>query len=303
MFAVEVSSVCNLKCGFCSYTAVDRKRRIVPLDEYSDILSGMKSIVADSGKKDSFVALTGLGETFLISNITDYLAATRKALPGATIGIASNFTCIKKETMERIFREKLLDVLTCSLNYTDEAAYRDACGGDHFSKVIETIDDFAECRKKFGSGLKLMIGMKKKHGMSDRDVEDFEAYAAGRWKDAVSVTWSNVFSWSKGLELPGVDEPAARRTFPCYCLFEMKMLIDHKGDIYPCCTCFTRETTPELMLGNVTRTSYADLRARFSEIRRAHCRGEWSRLPFCSECNVYANERYDVFFKIGNRYF
>jgi radical SAM protein with 4Fe4S-binding SPASM domain len=303
MFAVEISSVCNLNCKFCSYPIAKREKRIIPLDEYTDILNGTKAIISESGKSGSFIALSGIGEPFLIRNITEYLVRTREILPGASIGIASNFTCIEEETIEKIVREKLIDVLSCSLNYFDEDTYRDICGGDYLNKVLEAIDCFAECRRIYGSTLKLTLGMKKHENITNKDASDFESYAMKRWNGAVTISWNSIGNWGEGIDLSGFVNAHSRLLFPCFGLYDIKYLIDHKGNVYPCCACFTRDYTEELLLGNILIDSHKIMIERFKKIRDIHLRSEWRSLPICAHCNVYTQNDYDIFFRIGRRYF
>lgn len=302
-FAIEVTTVCDLKCAFCPSSVIDRGKHILPLEKYTDILKKVRIIADRNIDKKAVLAISGMGEIFIIPNICDYLIRAREILPDVGINVASNFTTVKRETLETIMKNRLIDKFSCSMNYYDEKLYREICGRDYLAEVFENIDRFVDYKEKHGSGLVLDIAMKKHENLTPENMSEFELFAKKRWKDGVAVCWSEILNWGGHVDLSRFVQSGARLSFPCYSLFLNNVLIDWNGNVYPCCCCFTRNRVEELRLGNILDNSFDEMKGRLSEIRKTHSGGEWNRLDLCSECNIYTLGCYDVFFKLGNRYY
>lgn len=302
-FAFEVTTVCNLSCGFCYQGVNKRKKAVIPIDDFRKMLVWCKN-TATAFKKDKIIVTpSAAGEFFLIEDACSYLHETRSILPGATIGVASNFTHFFQGVLDEIFKKRLIDNMTCSLNYSSEELYSEICGGSGLSVVYENLDTAASLIEKYKSPLVIDIAMKLHESTGKSDMEVFEKFALERWGSCVKVNWNPISCWGGHIDFKKFVPDVPPIEFPCYGLAFPVYLIKAGGDMFPCCCCATVDNAPELRLGNLFSNTGAEIAAAHAAIKNQHLRGKWKNIKLCATCNIYADEKCDIFFKDGERYF
>ncbi len=302
--ALEVTTECNLRCGFCPHTIEKKENNTLTVSQFSTILDKLRVMSKSSGRRQVVLGFGGVGEPFTIADFAVFLQRSRQAFPTAELSTVSNFTCIKSNVLEQIIAERLLDELRCSMNYGDEHKYHEICGAPALPKVEETIDRFVTYKQKHDSPLVLGIEMKKPAGLTRSQMASFEASAHQRWGNAIEISWGDLINWGGRVDSSRFELDQRAPSFPCYSLFQLDFVIDYRGDVYPCCYCWAKpEVVAELRLGNVYRTSFRTMKRRFRTLRKIHMTGQWRRLAICRECTMYADDRFDLFFRLGKRYF
>jgi len=130
----EVTSKCNLTCGFC-YNSWRNGGAHPELPDIKNLKKMLQKTILDSGAE--FITFAG-GEPLLYPKLFEIVAFLRKSFQNMNIGIASNGTLLDRENIDRL--------IDCGVTYfeipllaaTDET-YRKMTGKTLLGKVREAI--------------------------------------------------------------------------------------------------------------------------------------------------------------------
>ncbi len=134
---VETNSTCNLKCAFCSRTALDeaglRPTKILTEDEFKAVLDPFKDCPIDAMK------IQGLSEPFMHPHFDKMAAMARGYFPKAHIIVISNMM-YKLEKTKMLQTLPYISELFFSIDGTGEVLEA-ARAGSSWKKALETLAD------------------------------------------------------------------------------------------------------------------------------------------------------------------
>jgi radical SAM protein with 4Fe4S-binding SPASM domain len=302
-FTVETTTKCNLKCKFCPLYIVDRPKINMEFELFQKLIEIIKNYKHD--KKQIAFSLTGLGEPFLNPNQLEFMRMVRSEFPKAKISVDSNFTCVRKEQIERMVRQNLVDNLVISYNYPRKDLYEKLCGnGYYWEQVGLNLDVLYNYLLRHKSNIAVYLGMKKYKQLSENESNNWQRSIERKYDNKFCVAWSDILNWGGIVNVEDfIYCPINQRlNFPCYGLLIEHYVIDVFGKVYPCCCAISEHGNKELLLGDIFKDSFFDMREIRRRILDDHQNGEWTKYKMCSNCSMYAAKDYDVLFNILGRW-
>ncbi len=130
----EITSRCNLDCGFCYNTLPHGRGKVAPL-EWVTMKSLLHSAITQSGA--AWLAFAG-GEPLLHPHIREAIRYCRQAFPRLSIGMATNATLLDEELCAGL-KQDGLDYIEIPLLASDEELYERMTGVHQLSQVRETL--------------------------------------------------------------------------------------------------------------------------------------------------------------------
>jgi len=116
MLSVEVTQLCNLRCGMCFREEVNVEKANMPINEFEQILAGFPRL--------KYLSLIGLGEIFMHSNLSEIIRIARAK--SSTVAITTNGTLLTEKNIGKLGGVGRIYVSIDSLNAERYKAIRGA---------------------------------------------------------------------------------------------------------------------------------------------------------------------------------
>jgi MoaA/NifB/PqqE/SkfB family radical SAM enzyme len=283
LLAIEVTSLCNLRCPMCPRTFSTRKFGHMALPTVQRLIDEIAPY--DARGLVEQVALQGYGEIFLHP---DWFAIVEHAcarLGRAHIRVDTNATVMRPPVVDRLFSSRL-KAITISVDGVDERTYRVLRTGGAFQQVVDNIQYFIDRRRREpdrGPAASIQI---IESDFTRPYLADFVAAWQARIGDASRVRVSVIpyHSFAGSIQDERFETPRRAGLYvrvPCYrTTYELQV---HSDGVATLC-CFDSERT--LAVGNVHEATLAEI-WRGPEARRYRDemrRGRYARLPLCATC-------------------
>lgn len=130
---IENTNICNATCGFCPHKIMKRQKGIMENSVFEKILVDSKKYQIDG------VAITGIGEPLLDSNIVEKVKIVKKVL-NIPVTIYTNGTNLKKYLKDLL--KNGLNSLMISLNAANSEKRKAIMGIDYFDELDEIIKNW-----------------------------------------------------------------------------------------------------------------------------------------------------------------
>ena len=222
----EITRRCNLHCLHC---CVDAERETDYEMPFDDLVMALNKIISWKPRQ---ISLTG-GEPLVREDIFDILEYLNKKYDGR-VTLSTNGTLINEKNVDVLIR--YLDQIDISIDGVDEATCSRIRGQGVFEKIIRTVHLL---HKKGFSAITLSIISDKFHGKMEEEFYRMNkdlgttpivrSYApVGRGKESGGFLEHDQYY----SPIPAINKPVIQA---CSCKAgEEKLLIDYRGNIYPC---------------------------------------------------------------------
>ena len=271
---------CNRVCRMCPmFTQPPSRERFMS----ENVLD---RICHEFGDRKSQFEISAYGETFLHPQADDFMGSIRRKCPNAYIIIATNGSLLDRERCERIV-DSGIDYLSFSLDAGSVESYKWLTQAADYEAVCRNLETLVEVRNRRGAKhLKItthIIGIQELAHEFDIFVE--------RWsKITDGATVRNYGNWAGMVDdngvTPALKQNIPRERYPCAWLW-YSTKIEPNGDVSKCFIHVLGEKDP---VGNIMKESFESIwkGARLNRLRQMHCRGEYDKMDYCSNCMVWS---------------
>jgi len=268
---MELTMRCNKTCSICQRSHVSPRQLRSDLD-----IALVKTVVAQALGKKVQINLGGLGESLLVRQLPDILAAIKSFDNSILTGFNTNGLLLTREKYPWLIDGRL-DYFTISINAPNSEGYRWLVGDDTYELVCANAEDFLSFKGK---------GEHPYTTVHCFDLPRFRRYLATfveRWSlfaDHVQVR--PMTNWASTLL---VDEYGIRPNSGGICERPWRSLaIDTGGGFHRCCASFLLcEATARIQ--DISISDYWKGR-EMGAIRAAMRMGCFDERNICTDCNA-----------------
>ena len=235
---IEITNICNLKCGFCA--AISRPAAYMTLEMFETVASQVKPFA-------KVVSLHLMGEPFMHPRLPEILRVCSRL--GLRVNLVTNGTLLDKFG-PAVFGEKCLSQVTFSLH-----ALAALPAGERLEK-LRRLTEFA--KSKPGP---LIAGFRLRGGREDPFVKETSAYLlsafsgsspAGGKGGAVTLAENIYLNFGALFEWPGRSGKKVKKG----CLgLRHHFAVLCGGEVVPCCA----DYDGNLSIGNINKRPLADI--------------------------------------------
>lgn len=273
---VDYATRCNLRCGMCPVwgsednNSIDSVKGIMPLERARKLLDEFTNA-------KPMVAPSVYGEPLLIPNFREIFRDLKAK--GAAIAMNTNGLTLTDEIAE-FFCEIKVDSVMFSLDAVTPETLLKVRGVDKLAKIETNVRRMMRVR---GVRDYPRIGV----SMTIQDANRHEEAAfVERWVGKVDVVRTGIVF--EGGTFPDMVEPLER--VPCPAIYKT-MPIHNDGTVRLCCLDGFRSTS----MGNVFEKGVKEIwhGEEFAKARYYHETEQWDKVPFCKNCNGWAQHEFE----------
>jgi len=147
---VDISSLCNHTCVFCSNSIIKRKNTMEP-----SIVRRVLKEAFDNGTRS--VGLYGIGEPFLVKKLDEYVAYAR-GIGYEYIFLTTNGSLATPDRVKKVL-DSGLNSIKFSISAGTRQSYKKIHGKDDFDTVLENLIWVYEYRKKSKLNYRIYVTM------------------------------------------------------------------------------------------------------------------------------------------------
>lgn len=275
---------CNLKCPMCfihsesnSNSDTSKYKGIMPFENYCKILDEVTG-------SNTIINPYRFTEPLLIRNLSDCIKAAKKR--NLNIALDTNGLLLTRELADFFVKESL-DSITFSIDAITNETLKKVRGVEEIERINNAVLTMLEARGELSYpriGASFVLSEANCHEM-----QEFVDY----WIQRVDVIRVNkMFDANKIIK----DMYVPEKRFPCYALYS-KMVINFNGDVTIC----TTDAFNLINVGNVFQDGVLNVwnSPALNEVRRYHESDQFDKLPFCKECNLWADCSYEDIIENG----
>ena len=267
---------CNLKCNMCFLHSPNNKEKVKAIRGEMTLiqLETLLEEIKQAGKKPT-ISPYRWAEPLMTKNLRESLTAIKeREFP---IVINTNGVLLGDD-VARFLVDIKTESVTVSIDACSNETYRKIRGVDAIEQVEKAVFNLLEARGTSELpriGVSLTLSHDNEHE-KDQFIDYWLQYV-----DVVRVNKEQSFD-TKGVRELGM--PGER--VPCYQLYD-NLTISCSGDAVICCL----DALNEFKMGNVFSAGIKNvwLGERFQEIRYYHETGQYDKVPFCKNCNMWMN--------------
>ena len=276
---LESTNLCQLRCPFCPYDQMTRKKGFMSMETLEKVLEQAKG-------RTKTCYLHQIGEPLLHPKIVEMIKLVKAA--GIRTSISTNAMVLDGDMAMDLF-DSGLDELTLALDSLDEETYKTLRVRGDFSLVVKNIDRClrlrAEYQKEGRSGprieLQVIVMKANVHEIQAfRDKYDPMMEAIGDGESWLRVKGFSTFAG----QVPDLSpEPSEPLRFRCKKLWE-SITINWNGDISLCC----RDYDSFQVIGHEDKDKIEDIwhSPKFKELREQHRADEFLKDPLLKLCST-----------------
>ncbi|MEG4166770.1 MULTISPECIES: radical SAM protein [unclassified Microcoleus] len=268
---------CNLKCPKCIVHGPDDNEAIKAIRGYMSVEDARK-ILDEVMEAKPLIQPILWSEPLLSKNFREHMTAMKER--GIAVAMNTNGLLLT-EDIAQFFVDIKLDSVFISIDATTKETLEKVRGVDRLDKIHNAVFTMLRVR---GEATYPRIGVSfviEKENLHEKD--EFVAY----WSQYVDVVRVNEFyeggRWQNNIPIP-------EKRVPCQSLYHT-MAVHHNGNVSVCCLDGFGETN----LGNVFKEGVKGVwhGEKFQNVRHYHETGQYDKVPFCKNCNVWANYQYE----------
>ncbi len=280
LFAVELTSRCNLRCRMCPHPALKRQKADMDWNLYTHIIDAL----AEYGASD--LELQRFGESLLYPRLGEAIRYAKARGVGPLRIITNGMLLTPKKTDELL--DSGLDQMRFSLDTLDKAEYEEIRQGGRLDQTVGNLDHFLKERARRGLRKpEIWINCVVINEQMDQIRRLWDRY--GNQVDCINMR--PVIQYGEGQDLRRFTGLPRGQTRPCMDLWRrMNFLQD--GRVTLCCG----DVEGELAVGDIRETSVRDLwhrAVRTRELRRLHHARKFASLPVCQRCDGIDSDAYE----------
>jgi len=286
---IELTTRCNLSCRMCPHGALGApKGEDMPFDLLREVVSEARALPGIA------FYLFGLGEPLLYERLPEAVAHIRRSLPENDIVIDTNGHYLTGAAAEAVLD---CDRVLVSLNAGSADSYSWIMGSNAYDVVTANVRALLLRRqesRRFQATGRPFVNIQ----FLDTDRTGYELPAfRERWEPlldgAGAINVKSVTNWGGAIDTGhlGRSRPAARR-YPCIYLWH-SLVVDVRGNVYPCCEALGRRHDTALRLGKVGEKPLASIyfSQPLHEARDFNLADQYEAIPDCRGCDIYRCHR------------
>lgn len=270
LMTVESTSVCNLRCVFCPYDEMTRKKGHMSLAEFERFLSAQCGHVSSLG-------LHHFGEPFLNPELPGFVEVC--AVRGVRTTVSSNMTRTNEEIARAVLQAGL-SRLIISIDAVRPETYAGLRVRGDFLDVVANTRMFGRLKTDLGADcfveVQFIVTPENSH-----ERENFSQIWQGTpGINQVTIRDERTHAGQRVRHGSYVVRSGTRQ--PCRYLWESVVIL-RNGDVVPCC----KDFDGKMVLGNVfEKDTLASIwnGERMTALRQAHVHQQWESLPLCKSC-------------------
>lgn len=279
---VDFATRCNLRCGMCPVWGLDDERAIESVKGVMDLVAARKILDEFVGAQP-MVAPSIYGEPLLIPNFREVVGDLKRR--GIAIAMNTNGLTLTKE-IAAFMCEVKVDSVMFSLDATTPATLKKVRGVAKLAKIEAAVFRLLNIR-----GERALPRVGVSYTIQDANRHETEEFV-DRWVGVVDVVRMGIL-YEDGT-FPEMVEPPKR--VPCGVLYKT-LPVHNDGSARLCCLDGLRATD----VGNVFEAGVKDVwhGEAFAKARYYHETRQWDKVPFCANCNGWAQYEYTEEIKDG----
>jgi radical SAM protein with 4Fe4S-binding SPASM domain len=270
---IGVTNLCNAECIMCPHSKL-KKMGTMNMELYKRIIDNCKKL------NIKIITLSFFGEPFLDKELIKKIKYAKEK--GMIVAFYSNASLLTEELAREII-DAGLDSITISFDGYSRETYEKIRKKLKFNIVKKNILNLIKIRRsmsKRNPRINLVLVELEENKM---EIKQFYE----EWKKKVdSINIINMRNWANDIQKDGTKESfhfnKKMKRKPCALIWQ-KMVVDWNGDVVLCCDDWNHST----VLGNLKKQTIEEIwkGEKLNNIRKAHVKGEFWKVPLCSGCN------------------
>jgi sulfatase maturation enzyme AslB (radical SAM superfamily) len=264
---IELSSVCNARCGFCTHHNMPRAKRIMDDGLFELIVNR----IHEEQIQPTLIDLFAVGEPLADHALPQRIERLKAEFPQTPVRIISNFALANQKVIDDLLLAGL-DRIQISLNAASKDAHRSIMGLD-YEKTVLNIEKLLERRSALGKNLLVALSFV----ICDQNRDEVKEFKA-RWSRKVDrIIFQRMVDWGGAIN---IKDPYRDAPYPCHELFE-RIAILSNGEYALCC-----QDHLGIVEANVRVTPILEAFSSeyFENIRRVHLDGDPALVRMCENC-------------------
>jgi len=272
---IDYATKCNLRCPMCPVWGSEEEGAI---DAVTGIMppAAVMKVLDQLAPARPMVQPSLYGEPLLIPDLRQRIRDMKER--GMAVAMNTNGLTLT-EDLANFFVESGVDSVFFSIDAVEPATYHEIRGVDQLPKVEAAVHRMLKVR---GDRDTPRVGVSLTLQDANRDQE---AAFVAKWSGVVDCVRVGLIL-EDGV-IKGIDVPAERT--PCPALYKT-MPIHNDGTVTICCLDGFRTS----VVGNVAETSVEEVwqGEEFAKVRYYHETGQYDKVPFCKDCQGWAQYDY-----------
>jgi radical SAM protein with 4Fe4S-binding SPASM domain len=274
IMTVETTSICNLRCVFCPYDEMTRKKGHMSLANFENFIEDQCGHISSLG-------LHHFGEPFLNPELPKFIEACARR--GIRSTVSSNMTHTNQKISEAVLNSGLNRLIVSIDAFHDNTYDRIRLRGD-LRKVVSNTINFAKLKKTTKSTCHIEV----QFIVTPENINEKDAFCSF-WStvdgiNQVTIRDERTHAGQRIRHESYVSRDGQR--LPCRYLWE-SLVILRNGDVVPCC----KDFDGKMVLGNVFDggNSLASIwnGEKMTALRKQHVEQNWTSIPLCKNCNEW----------------
>lgn len=275
---MDFATRCNLRCPMCPVWGVEDEQAIESVKGVMDLEAGRR-ILDEVMTAKPMIAPSIYGEPLLIPNMKEVFSDMKER--GLPIAVNTNGLTMS-EKIANFWVDIQVDSIMFSLDATTPGTLKIVRGVDTLAKIEGAVFRLMKARGERDYpriGVSFTVQDDNKH-----ELDDFVA----RWIGVVDVVRIGLMFDIHDGTYHDMHTPKKRQ--PCPAIYNT-MPIHNDGSARLCCLDGLRSTN----MGNVLKDGVAAVwhGEEFAKVRYFHETGQWDEVPFCKNCNGWAQHDYE----------
>ncbi len=274
---IDFATKCNLRCPMCPVWGSEDNNAIDSVKGLMD-LEASRKLIEEIAPAQPLIQPNLYGEPLLVPNLRERL--TDMKARGIAIAMNTNGLTLD-DSLAKFFVDIRLDAISFSVDAVSREALMKVRGIDKIEKIEAAVFR--------------MLRVRGEHDFPRINVS-FTVQDANRHEEKAFVErWSGVVDCVRvGLlfdngTFPDMKVPEQR--LPCPTLYKT-MPVHNDGTVTICCLDGFKATN----VGNVFEKGVKNvwLGEEFAKVRYYHETGQWDKVPFCTNCNGWAQYEFET---------
>lgn len=275
---IDYATRCNLRCPMCVVWGSEEARKVEEIQGVMDI-DRARQLLDEVMATQPLVQPNMWGEPLLIPELETVIGDLKAR--GLPVAMNTNGLRLTTDVCQMLI-DQGVDAVMISIDAVAPETLQKVRGIDKLDKIERGVDRLLNLRS---SGKLPRIGVSFTVQDANRHEQDVFVQ---RWSHRVDVVRVGLLFDDAQGTFPEVVAGSARR--PCPTLYNT-LPIHNDGTVRICCLDGFRATN----MGNVFEKSVADVwhGSEFAKARYFHETGQWEKVPFCKNCNGWAENQYE----------
>lgn len=278
IFAIELTSQCNLRCVMCPHVIMQRAKSNMGFETFKKIVDNVEPYAF-------FIWLHSLGEPLLNPNVFDMIKYCKER--GIKVGLSTNATVLNESNGRRLVEAGLDKIILC-MESTEKETYEKIRVGGKFENVRNNIRRFLEVKKEMNSERPYTVVQIIQMKETASQIEAFKK----EWVPLCDEVLVKVFStWANQVsEIPVLADREQRyhkvlkKRQPCQLLWRNVVILSD-GKVSPCCI----DYEGKINLGNAAETPLKEIwnGPAMQNLREIHLNEDYQKAPVCDGCEEW----------------